>query len=68
MVKRVIADIVYSGPVRGDAHKSCRLERGGWPAITDSAGFSIRLSVLEFRQSLLPASFVPHPLFRDEQA
>jgi hypothetical protein len=25
MVKRVIADIVYSGPVRGYAHKSCRL-------------------------------------------
>jgi hypothetical protein len=27
MVKRSIADIVYSGPVRGYAHKSCRLER-----------------------------------------
>ena len=39
MVKRVIADIVYSGPVRGYAHKSCRLERGGSPAITDLAVF-----------------------------
>jgi len=27
MVKRVIADIVYSGPVRGDALKFCRSAR-----------------------------------------
>jgi hypothetical protein len=40
MVKRVmLAGIVYSGPVRGYAHKSCRLERGGSPAITDLAGY-----------------------------
>ena len=34
MVKRVIADIVYSGPVRGYALKSCRLECGGWPPLS----------------------------------
>ena len=43
MVKRVnIADIVYSGPVRGYAHKSCRLERGRSPAVKDLAVFSAR--------------------------
>ena len=31
---------MYNGPVCGYAHKSCRLERGGSPAITDLAGFS----------------------------